>query len=115
MEKNWLRCFYENGLLGMTDAIRERVRQAGHLLLPLIGAPPSDDDLAVIIGRRRPGLAVRLNRAAAQNALQEAAPMALVDVSVRVSSSSSSTAVSSAAVAPPIPMSSRTRSRSLLL
>ena len=99
----------------MTDAIRERVRQAGHLSLPLIGTPPSDDDLAVIIGRRRPGLAVRLNRAAAQNALQEAAPMAVVDVSVGVSSSSSSTAVVSGVVPSPMPMSSRTRSRSLLL
>ena len=69
VEKHWSQCFYENGLLGLTDAIRERVRQAGQSSLPLIGAPPSDDDLAVIIGRRRPGLAVRLNRAAAQNAL----------------------------------------------
>jgi hypothetical protein len=91
--------------------LRERVRMAGRLPAVLDASPPNDEDLAVILGRRRPGLAARLNRAAIQ-ALTRDAAAALVDehasASVEASSAAEDVAISIAGVAP---IASRTRSR----
>ena len=111
VNKSWARCFRENGLMGVDVELRERVRMAGRLPAVLDASPPNDEDLAVILGRRRPGLAARLNRAAIQ-ALTRDAAAALVDehapASVEASSAAEDVAISIAGVAP---IASRTRSR----
>ena len=115
MNKTWERCFRENGLLGLDAELRERIRMAGRLSASLGAAPPSDDDLAVILGRRRPGLAVRLNRAAMLALTRDVAPAVadehFSDV-VEATDPAVDVAVPSAGVAP---ISFRTRSRSALL
>jgi len=116
VEKSWERCFHDNGLLGVSDALRDRIVQAGRLPATLVAGPPTDADLATILGRRRPGLAERLTRAPSRPLSHEAAPVFLEETVVPgTACSSAASSASSASSAPPAPIASRTRSHTSLL
>ena len=115
VEKSWHTCFHENGLFGIEDALRERIRQAGVISAAIVAAPPTDADLAVILGRRRPGLAARLNRAPSQLLSHDAAPALSEDTPPPGGDGSLVAVAAAPALGHPAPIASRTRSHMSLL
>ena len=110
----WHHCFVENGLVGISDGIRERVRRDGGVISDITAGPPTDDSVALILGRTRRGLAARLNRAAVQNQLRAEEPPLPAVAAPMPSPVTMAAAPAEDVLSVPAPIASRTRSRSNL-
>jgi hypothetical protein len=110
----WHHCFLENGLVGISDGLRERVRRDGGVISDIISGPPTDDSFALILGRTRRGLAARLNRAGVHNQLRGEEPPLAAVVAPMPFPDIMAAAAREDVLSAPAPIASRTRSRSAL-